>query len=149
MELSKEQKMMQMCQQTKDFVSKHIKDYVDFVLNTLDDVEFVKSATALLPFDNFTDARLRFVGENTPVKSIGLTLMKMELETEKYSFGISIDFNNVDNDGKSERITFISAGHTLDGLKEFVRSDTFMTEVRLSFEEVIEGYYFHKSKLEV
>ena len=79
---------MKACQQTKAFANQNMKDYLEFAVKTLGDAEFVKSATALLPFDNFADARLRFMDASSQVKSMGLSLMKNELEPARYSLVI-------------------------------------------------------------
>lgn len=140
---------MKACQQTKAFVSLNKKDYLDFAVKTLDDAEFVKSAIALLPFDNFADARLRFMDASSRVKSMGLSLMKNELEPAKYSLGVSIELVGDNGKGNIDTTAFILAGRTLDELKEFVGSDLFAKEVKKEFENVIEDLFFHEEKTEV
>lgn len=142
MESTIEQNTMKACQQTKSFISQNIKDYLDFAVKILDDEEFIKSAMALLPFDNFADARLRFMDASSQVKSMGLSLMKNELEPAKYSLGVSIEL--VGNDGKEniDTTAFIIAGRTLNDLKEFVGSDQFAKDARQQYEQLIEGYFY-------
>ena len=135
MESTIEQNTMKARQQTKAFVSQSMKDYLDFAVKTLDDADFVKSATALLPFDNFADARLRFMDDSSRVKSMGLSLMKNELEPAKYSLGISIELAGDEGNDNTETTAFIIAGRTLDELKEFVGSDLFAKEARQQFEQ--------------
>lgn len=149
MESTIEQNTMKACQQTKAFVSQGMKDYLDFAVKTLDDADFVKSATALLPFDNFADARLRFMDDSSRVKSMGLSLMKNELEPAKYSLGISIELAGDEGNDNTETTVFIIAGRTLDELKEFAGSDLFAKEVKKEFENVIEDLFFHEEKTEV
>lgn len=139
---------MKACQQTKAFVSLNKKDYLDFAVKTLDDAEFVKSAIALLPFDNFADARLRFMDASSRVKSMGLSLMKNELEPAKYSLGVSIELVGDNGKGNIDTTAFILAGRTLDELKAFVGSDLFAKEVKKEFENVIEDLFFHEEKTE-
>ena len=142
MESTIEQKTMKACQQTKAFVSQNMKDYIDFAVKTLDDGEFVKSVTALLPFDNFADARLRFMDGSSRVKSMGMSLMKNELEPAKYSLGVSIELAEDDRKENTETTAFIIAGRTLDELKEFVGSDQFTKDARQQFEQLIEGHFY-------
>ena len=149
MESTIEQNTMKACQQTKAFVSQSMKDYLDFAVKTLDDADFVKSATALLPFDNFADARLRFMDDSSRVKSMGLSLMKNELEPAKYSLGISIELAGDEGNDNTETTVFIIAGRTLDELKEFAGSDLFAKEVKKEFENVIEDLFFHEEKREI
>ena len=142
MESTIEQNTMKACQQTKSFISQNMKDYLDFAVKILDDEEFIKSAMALLPFDNFDDARLRFMDASSQVKNMGLSLMKNELEPSKYSLGVSIEL--VGNDGKEniDTTAFIIAGRTINDLKEFVGSDQFAKDARQQYEQLIEGYFY-------
>ena len=142
MESTNEQNTMKACQQTKSFISQNMKDYLDFAVKILDDEEFIKSAMALLPFDNFAIAKLRFMDALSQVKSMGLSLMKNELEPAKYSLGVSIEL--VGNDGKEniDTTAFIIAGRTLNDLKEFVGSDQFAKDARQQYEQLIEGYFY-------
>lgn len=133
---------MKACQQTKAIISQNMKDYLDFAVKTLDDEEFVKSATVLLPFDNFADARLRFMDDSSRVKSMGLSLMKNELEPARYSLGVSIELTGDDGKENNETTAFIIAGRTLDELREFVGSDQFAKEARQQLEQLVEGYFY-------
>ena len=137
---------MKACQQTKAIISQNMKDYLDFAVKTLDDEEFVKSATALLPFDNFADARLRFMDDSSRVKSMGLSLMKNELEPAKYSLGISIELAGDDGNDNTGTTVFIIAGRTLDELKKFVGSDQFSRETKQQIEQLIEGYFYSRTE---
>ena len=137
---------MKACQQTKAIISQNMKDYLDFAVKTLDDEKFVKSATALLPFDNFADARLRFMDDSSRVKSMGLSLMKNELEPAKYSLGISIELAGDDGNDNTGTTVFIIAGRTLDELKKFVGSDQFSRETKQQIEQLIEGYFYSRTE---
>lgn len=133
---------MKVCQQTKAIISQNMKDYLDFAVKTLDDEEFVKSTTALLPFDNFADARLRFMDDSSRVKSMGLSLMKNELEPARYSLGVSIELAGDDGKENNETTAFIIAGRTLDELRDFVGSDQFAKDAKLQLEQQVEGYFY-------
>lgn len=137
-----EQNKMKVCQQTKAIISQNMKDYLDFAAKTLDNGEFVKYVTALLPFDNFADARLRLMDDSLRVKSMGLSLMKNDLEPAKYSLGISIELAGENVKENTEITTFIMAGRTLDELKEFVESNQFAKYARQQLEQQVEGYFY-------
>lgn len=137
---------MKACQQTKAVISQNMKDYLDFAVKTLDDEEFVKSATALLPFDNFADARLRFMDDSSRVKSMGLSLMKNELEPARYSLGVSIELAGDDGKENNETTAFIIAGRTLDELRDFVGSDQFAKDAKLQLEQQVEGYFYSEEE---
>lgn len=133
---------MKACQQTKAIISQNMKDYLDFAVKILNDEEFIKSATALLPFDSFADARLRFMDDSSRVKSMGLSLMKNELEPARYSLGVSIELAGDDGKENNETTAFIIAGRTLDELRDFVGSDQFAKDAKLQLEQQVEGYFY-------
>ena len=133
---------MKACQQTKSFISQNMKDYLDFAVKILDDEEFIKSAMSLLPFDNFAVAKLRFMDALSQVKSMGLSLMKNELEPAKYSLGVSIELVGNDEKENIDTTAFIIAGRTLNDLKEFVGSDQFAKDASQQYEQLIEGYFY-------
>ena len=147
MESTIEQKTMKACQQTKAFVSQNMKDYLDFAIKTFNDAEFIKSATALLPFDNFADARLRFMDDSSRLKSMGLSLMKNELEPAKYSLGVSIELAGDNGNETTDTTAFIIGGRTLDELKDYVGGDQFAKDARQQFEQLIEGYFYPVQEL--
>ena len=147
MESTIEQNTMKACQQTKAFVSQNMKDYLDFAVKTFDDAEFIKSATALLPFDNFADARLRFMDDSSRVKSMGLSLMKNELEPAKYSLGVSIELAGDNGNETTDATAFIIGGRTLDELKDYVGGDQFAKDARQQFEQLTEGYFYPVQEL--
>lgn len=142
MESTNEQNTMKACQQTKSFISQNMKDYLDFAVKILDDEEFIKSAMSLLPFDNFAVAKLRFMDALSQVKSMGLSLMKNELEPAKYSLGVSIELVGNDEKENIDTTAFIIAGRTLNDLKEFVGSDQFAKDASQQYEQLIEGYFY-------
>ena len=91
MENIRELKTKYSCQQTKDAVIGSKREYVKFVARCLDDEEFIKVMNELLPFDNVAQAKLKIVDDASPVKSIGLSIMRMEPESPLFSLGISIE----------------------------------------------------------
>lgn len=138
MEAIKELKTIDGCQQTKDAVNENKKEYVEFVARCLDNEEFLKTVNELLPFDNVAQAKLKIVDDASPVKSLGLSIMRMEPESPLFSLGISIELAG-DEENKAVNTTiFISACRTLEELRSFVNTDAFSIQVKENFEKQIE-----------
>ena len=137
-----EQNTMKACQQTKAFVSLNMKDYLDFAIKTLDDAEFVKSATALLPFDNFADARLRFMDDASQVKSMGFSVMRMELIPATYSLGISIEISEGEYNTSASPTIFLTAFQPLEQLREYVKGQKFSLQVTEFFDSQIDNSFY-------
>jgi hypothetical protein len=138
------------CQQTKDVIIGCKREYTEFVARCLDDEEFVKTMNKLLPFDKVAQAKLRIVDDASPVKSMGLSIMRMELDPPLFSLGISIEIagseGNEGNEATNYTI-FIAACRTLEELREYVKSDAFSIQVRENFEKQIEDSFSVQDKL--
>ena len=83
MDTNQNSNTMIQCQKTKDAFNKNKKNYLEFVAKSLGNQNIEKAAEALLPFDKFVTAKLNFVDENSQIKSMGFTLMRMELEQKQ------------------------------------------------------------------
>ena len=146
MEAIKELKTKYSCQQTKDVVNSSKKEYVEFVARCLDNEDFIKTVNELLPFDNVAQAKLRIIDNASPVKSLGLSIMRMEPELPIFSLGISIELAG-DEDNKAVNSTiFISACRTLEELRAFVNTDAFSIQVKKNFEKQIEEIFSDQDK---
>lgn len=146
MEAIKELKTKYSCQQTKDAVNSSKKEYVEFVARCLNNEDFIKTVNELLPFDNVAQAKLRIIDNASPVKSLGLSIMRMEPESPIFSLGISIELAG-DEDNKAVNSTiFISACRTLEELRAFVKTDAFSIQVKDNFEKQIEESFSDQDK---
>ena len=134
--------MMILCQKTKDDLNKNKKQFLDFVVKGLSSGNIVKAAEALLPFDKFVTAKLNFVDENSQIKSMGFTLMRMELEPATYSLGISIEISDSEFNDEVAKTMFITAFHTMEELKNYSMSVEFSKHVSEVFEAQIEDCFY-------
>ena len=133
---------MHECQRTKNEVSNNKKDYLDFMGRCFDNENVVNAANALLPFDNVISFRLRFVNENSLVKSMGFSLLRMEIVPAIFSLGISIELRGGGYNQQLYSTVFIKACQTLEQLKEYVKSKVFSSHVTDSFDaEVDKSFY--------
>ena len=128
-------------QKIKDSINEKRGLFVEFVARCLDDEEFVKTMNELLPFDNVAQAKLKIVDDASPVKRIGLAIMRMEPESPLFSLGISIEIaGSVENKAVNSTI-FISACRTVEELREYIKSDAFSMQVKENFEKQIEDSF--------
>lgn len=141
MENIKELKMKYNCQKTKDGINSSLKEYVEFVAICLVREDFVKAMNKLLPFDNVAQAKLKIVDDASPVKSLGLSIMRMEPELPLFSLGISIEIAGSEYNEEVNSTTFISACRTIEELREYVKSDAFLLKVKENFEKQIKDSF--------
>lgn len=134
--------MMILCQKTKDDLNKNKKQFLDFVVKGLSSGNVVKAAEALLPFDNFVCAKLSFVDEESQIKSLGFSLMRMEVEPSTFSLGISIEVSGSKFNGGIAQTMFVTAFHTLEELKNYSMSVEFSKHVSEVFEAQIEDCFY-------
>ena len=147
MEAIKELKTKYSCQQTKDVVNGSKKEYVEFVARCLDNEEFLKTVNELLPFDNVAQAKLKIVDDASPVKSLGVSIMRMEPESPLFSLGISIELVDGEENKAVNTTIFISACRTLEELRGFVKTDAFSMQVKEYFEKQIEESFSSQDKV--
>lgn len=129
------------CQQTKDFVNGIIEEYLCFAALCLDDEDYVRNIHSLLPFDNLMQARLRLDKYATPVRSLGLSVMRMDFSPRPFALGISINIAEGEANQAIDTTILISAGRSLHELRQHVRTDNFTKLVTDNFEKQIDISY--------
>jgi len=144
METSKEITMMHQCQKAKDAVNRNKKKYLEFVAKSLDNRYIEDAAASLLPFDNVISARLHFVDDASQVKSMGFSVMRMELTPASYSLGISIEISKGEYNSSANPTIFLTAFQPLEQLREYVKSEVFSSTVIEYFESEIDKCFFPK-----
>ena len=124
------------CQQTKDAVSSNKEMFVEFAAQCLSCEKFIRAMNVLLPFDKV--ARMKMANDDSPIESIGLSVMHMDFQPSLFMFGISIDIIEGANNKAINTTIIISACKTLEQLREYVKSDRFSRQVRENFSKQIE-----------
>lgn len=133
---------MHQCQRAKDAVSKNKKKYLDFVSKSLENRRIENAAASLLPFDNVISARLRFVDDASLVKSMGFSVMRMELTPATYSLGISIEISEGEFNSSVNPTIFLTAFQPLEQLREYVKGENFSIQVTEIFDSQIDNSFF-------
>ena len=147
MENIRELKTKYSCQKTKDAINGSAEEYKEFVAMCLEKEDFVKTMNELLPFDKVAQAKLIIVDDASPVKSIGLCIMRMEPESPLFSLGISIELVDGEENKAVNTTIFISACRTLEELRGFVKTDAFSMQVKEYFEKQIEESFSSQDKV--
>ncbi len=142
METSKEITMMHQCQKAKDAVNKNKKKYLEFVAKSLDNRHIEDAAASLLPFDNVISARLHFVDDASQVKSMGFSVMRMELTPATYSLGISIEISEGEYNSAANPTIFLTAFQQLGQLREYVKGENFSIQVTEIFDSQIDNSFY-------
>lgn len=133
---------MHQCQRAKDAVSKNKKKYLDFVSKSLENRSIENAAASLLPFDNVISARLRFVDDASQVKSMGFSVMRMELTPATYSLGISIEISEGEYNSAANPTIFLTAFQQLGQLREYVKGENFSIQVTEIFDSQIDNSFY-------
>ena len=142
MEVTENTIAMILCQKEKDVVEKKKKEFLNFVVKSLDSKSIAKASEALLPFDNFVSAKQCLVDESSLIRSMGFSLMRMELEPSTFSLGINIEICGGTYNNKTNSTLFITAFKTMTQLSEYVRSDSFSSTVTEYFESEIDKSFY-------
>ena len=121
----------------KKAIDENKQAFLDFVEKCLDTEEFINCVNALLPFDKFAQAKLRIVNDASRVKSLGISIMRVEPEPALFSLGINIEIAEREHCCSQNQIVFVSACQSLDDLRRYVKSDDFDTAAMEHFESCI------------
>lgn len=138
MELTNEQRTIQVCQETKDSVNGILVFFLQYAAMCLENEEYVNAINALLPFDNFLQIKEKNLYDNSLVESIGLSIMRMDFEPSVFSLGVCLEITEGQYNKAINTTILISAGKTLEEIKEYVKSEDFAKQVRENFEKLVD-----------
>lgn len=124
-------------QLAKRIVSNQLKEYIEFVSKCLDNDDFVDAMNELLPFDNCVQSRIKVADDTSVVKSMGLSIMRMEIDPPLFSLGVSIEIADRGGNGTTNSTTFMVACKTIEELREYVQTDEFVGLAQVNFEKQI------------
>lgn len=136
MEVTREESAYKVLQ-TKRIISNQIKEYIEFVSKCLDNDDFVDAMNELLPFDNCVQSRMKVADDTSVVKSMGLSIMRMEIDPPLFSLGVSIEIADRGGNGTTNSTTFMVACKTIEEFREYVQTDEFVGLAQVNFEKQI------------
>lgn len=136
MEVTREESAYKVLQ-AKRIISNQIKEYIEFVSKCLDNDDFVDAMNELLPFDNCVQSRMKVADDTSVVKSMGLSIMRMEIDPPLFSLGVSIEIADRGGNGTTNSTTFMVACKTIEEFREYVQTDEFVGLAQVNFEKQI------------
>lgn len=136
MEVTREESAYKVLQ-AKRIISNQIKEYIEFVSKCLDNDDFVDAMNELLPFDNCVQSWMKVADDTSVVKSMGLSIMRMEIDPPLFSLGVSIEIADRGGNGTTNSTTFMVACKTIEELREYVQTDEFVGLAQVNFEKQI------------
>lgn len=131
---------------TKASVNYITEEFLRFVSICLNDEAFEVAVMALLPFDNSVQARLKNAYDNSLVKSMGVAMMRMEVEPQTFSLGVGIELEEGVYNEAVNAMTFVLAGKTIEETRTFVKTDSFSKLVKESFDKQVDISFSIKNK---
>lgn len=107
-------------------LQQNVDKFVAFVNQVLNDNKFIERLDRLLPFDNMANATMNL--SLNVIKSIGFSLMRMDIVPASYSLAITLAINS---DGEKTRkySVFIVACKTIKSIQDFVNKKEFRDKV--------------------
>lgn len=124
-------------QLAKRIVSNRVMGYIKFVSKCLYNDDFVNAMNELLPFDNCVQSRMKMADDTSVVKSMGLSIMRMEIDPPLFSLGVSIEIADRGGNGTTNSTTFMVACKTIEELRGYVQTDEFVGLAQVNFEKQI------------
>lgn len=144
MEPTIESMTMYKCQKTKESVIRNKKEYLEFVPRVLNHEETVKAINSLLPFDNVVNAQLRIVDGTSQIKSMGVTVMRMELEPATFSLGITVEIFGSRYNKAASATEFVIGCQPIEKILDYVKGEEFARQSLKTFDQLVEDCFYPK-----
>lgn len=117
-------------QQAKSIVSNRAKEFTEYVARCLDDDDFVDAMNNLLPFDKCVQSKMKLEDDVSIVNSIGLSVMRMEIDPPLFSLGVSMEIEGSKDNEATNSTVFIAACRTIEELRAYVRTEDFVKQTK-------------------
>lgn len=115
-------------------LSKNVEDYAKFVSQVLHDEAFLVELDKTLPFDKMVHATMNIASNHTPIKKMGVSVMRMDIEPPLYSMAVTLQFKGKDGIVKNHSV-FINACKNIEELQQLTAENSFKKEVLTLCEE--------------
>ena len=115
-------------QQAKSIVSNRAKEFTEYVARCLDDDDFVDAMNNLLPFDKCVQSKMKRADDCAILKSLGLSVMRMEIDPPLFSLGVSMEIAGSKGNEATNSTIFIAACRTIEELRVYVRTEDFVKQ---------------------
>jgi len=128
-------------QQANSIVSNRAKEFAEYVVRCLDSDDFVDAMNVLLPFDKCVQSKMK-MEEASIVKSMGLSLMRMEIDPPLFSLGVNVEIAGREGNEATNSTIFIAACKTIEELSAFVQTEDFVRQTIENLEKQIDTIAF-------
>ena len=115
-------------QQAKDIVNSKIKEFTEHAARCFDDDDFVDAMNNLLPFDKCVQSKMKRADDCAILKSLGLSVMRMEIDPPLFSLGVSMEIAGSKGNEATNSTIFIAACRTIEELRAYVRTEDFVKQ---------------------
>ena len=95
----------------------------------------------LLPFDKCVQSKMK-MEEASIVKSMGLSLMRMEIDPPLFSLGVNVEIAGREGNEATNSTIFIAACKTIEELRAFVQTEDFVRQTIENLEKQIDTIAF-------
>ena len=129
-------------QQAKSIVRNRAKEFAEFVVRCLDDDDFVDAMNILLPFDKCVQSKMEMEDEASIVKSMGLSVMRMDIAPPLFSLGVNVEIAGREGNEAINSTIFIAACKTIEELRTFVQTEDFVRQTIENLEKQIDTIAF-------
>ncbi|MCH4155251.1 MAG: hypothetical protein LKF31_03000 [Muribaculaceae bacterium] len=118
-----------------------MNNFIAFAQNILMNKTFITSAYSLLPFDKSINTSIDLNNNKSLVKNLGITLMRMDIEPDLFSFGLSITISGSKYSIGENATILISAGVSFDKICESINSTEFVNYAYTLFSQQIDDCF--------
>ena len=122
MELTNEYRAHRVCQETKNSVNGISELFLHYLTMYLAEEEYVDAINALLPFDNCVEIKEKNKYDQSLVKSMGLTFMRMDFEPSVFSLGACLEIAEGKYNKATNTTIFFLFGKTLNEITTYVKT---------------------------
>lgn len=104
-----------------------IDSFIRFANEALCNQDFIECANSLLPFDGIAHMAMVISDSNIPIKSLGISLFRMDIEPSVFSLGITAD-SIISGENRKDAL-MVSACKTIEKIQQYVNEDAFRQDV--------------------
>lgn len=115
---------------TRAALTATLNRFSGFAARVIRDADFLRSARRLPPLDGLTHAAMTPGPPGQPVRTMGLALMRMDIEPPLFSLAVTVNPGAPRDSSPGERIVFLAACKTLEQLQDYVGTPGFRESVR-------------------
>ena len=135
-------RIMQACQETKNSAYVILELFLHDIAICLEREKYVNAINSLQPYKDCVRIEQENKYDQSLVKSMGISVMRMEFEPSVFNLGVSLEIT----EGKYNDAVAIKGleptFRTMEELSDYVQSESFIAQVWEDFEKYINNSFF-------